>query len=180
MNRITLFTLFIVSVIAIAGCRNGKISGTSKDETTVIRDTVIVITEAKVTEDSVFLLYSRTPCFGMCPVFELKVHKSGKTYYNGKNFTDRIGNYQSQWSDATLQRIQFIADSIGYFSFDEKYDNDHVTDLPSIHTSLLHNGHLKAVSNRYKGPKDLHLFYKELDAMIEKSAWKPVGGSSNQ
>ena len=180
MNSNTLFTLFIVSILAITGCRNGKISGSSKGETAVIRDTVIVITEAKVTEDSVFLLYSRTPCFGMCPVFELKVLKSGKAIYNGKNFTDRIGSYQSQWTETTLQRIEFVADSIGYFSFDEKYDNDKVTDLPSIHTSLLHNGRLKVVSNRYKGPKDLHTLYKELDAMIEKSAWKPVGNSSNQ
>ena len=179
MTRNTFIAFVLICILAITGCRNGKFSGTSKDEQVAIRDTVVVITEAKVVEDSVLLLYARTPCFGMCPVFELKVLKSGKAFYNGKNFTDRIGNYQSQWSDAALQRIQFVADSIQYFSFDEKYDNDHVTDLPSIHTSLLYKGQLKAVANRYKGPKQLQALYKELDAWIEKSTWKPIANSSN-
>ncbi|MFM9985547.1 MAG: DUF6438 domain-containing protein [Flavobacteriales bacterium] len=179
MIRNPFIALVSICILAIAGCRNGKSSGTSKDEQVAIHDTVVVLSEAKVLEDSVFLLYSRTPCFGMCPVFELKVLKSGKAFYNGKNFTDRIGHYQSQWSDAALQRIQFVADSIQYFSFDEKYDNDHVTDLPSIHTALLYKGQMKVVANRYKGPKELHTLYKELDAWIEKSTWKPNANSSN-
>ena len=88
MTRNTFIAFVLICILAITGCRNGKFSGTSKDEQVATRDTVVVITEAKVVEDSVLLLYSRTPCFGMCPVFELKVLKSGKAFYNGKNFTD--------------------------------------------------------------------------------------------
>lgn len=175
IQRFALF-LFALSLVAGSGCAHFRKTKTVEP---AVRDTLVLIAEPKVIEDSVFLTYSRTPCFGMCPVFELTLHKSGKAVYQGKNFTDRIGLYQSQWPDAALQRIQFLADSIGYFGFDEKYDNDHVTDLPSIYTSILHNGMLKSVANRYKGPRQIQVLYKELDALIETAAWKPLNSSGN-
>ncbi len=124
--------------------------------------------------DSIFITYQRTPCFGMCPVFNLTISKSGKAIFEGKNFTDKMGFYQSQWDKAALQRMTFVADSIQYFAFEKKYDNNKVTDLPTTTTSILKNGISFSVANRYKGPKSLQIFYKELDAMIERANWKPT------
>lgn len=179
MKQLAYLIPLALLIAAFYSCGSLRREQSVANQNVSVKDTVVVITESRPVYDTIFLQYSRTPCFGMCPVFELTVYQNGKAVYHGKNFTDRIGVYQSQWSETALQRIQFIADSIGYFGFDEKYDNDHVTDLPSIHTSILHGGQLKTVSNRYKGPRELHILYKALDKYIEESVWKPVANSSN-
>jgi hypothetical protein len=156
-------------VCALAACK-------SKKENVAVATpppTPQVVETPKPAADSVLITYQRTPCFGMCPVFNLTVHQSGKAQFEGKNFTDMIGFYQSQMDAAALQRIAFVADSIGYFSMDDKYDYDKVTDLPTTTTAILKNGTLKSVANRYKGPKSLLVLYKELDAFIASAKWTP-------
>ncbi|MFN0030786.1 MAG: DUF6438 domain-containing protein [Flavobacteriales bacterium] len=159
----------IVALVAIASCKN------KKHEVAVVPvPAPPAMTKPPMpTMDSVLLTYQRTPCFGMCPTFNLTVNQSGLATYEGRNFTDRIGLYQSQWDATALQSVTTMADSIGYFGLDEKYDNEKVTDLPTIHTAILKNGKLKKVANRYKGPKSLQKLYDQLDTLIAHATWKP-------
>jgi hypothetical protein len=57
------------------------------------------------------------------------------------------------------------------------YDNENVHDLPDIKTGIAHHGTLHRVRNRYKGPASLRVLYAELDSLIEKQEWKPVGNN---
>lgn len=165
-----LFSLLLLASVLFA-CKEKKASAAEIPAKPI--QPAAEVEKPKELVDSIFLTYQRTPCFGMCPVFNLTILKSGQAIYEGKNFTDRIGFYQSKIDETALQRIMFVADSIGYFSLEENYDNDKVTDLPTTTTSLLKNGSLRKVANRYKAPKSLQVLYKELDAMIESVEWKP-------
>ncbi|MFY7972371.1 MAG: DUF6438 domain-containing protein [Flavobacteriales bacterium] len=122
----------------------------------------------------VVLFYERTPCFGMCPSFNLTVYSNGKATYEGKNFVDHIGFYQSQWDATALQNIMTAAEKISYFSLADRYDQQGVTDLPTVRTRLLKDGNLKEVANRYKGPKELQSLYQVIDDQIKLSEWKPI------
>jgi hypothetical protein len=122
----------------------------------------------------VVLFYERTPCFGMCPSFNLTVYSNGKATYEGKNFVDNIGFYQSQWDATALQNIMTAAEKINYFSLADRYDQQGVTDLPTVRTRLLKDGNLKEVANRYKGPKELQSLYQVIDDQIKLSEWKPI------
>lgn len=122
----------------------------------------------------VVLFYERTPCFGMCPSFNLTVYSNGKATYEGKNFVDHIGFYQSQWDATALQNIMTAAEKINYFSLADRYDQQGVTDLPTVRTRLLKDGNLKEVANRYKGPKELQSLYQVIDDQIKLSEWKPI------
>lgn len=122
----------------------------------------------------VVLFYERTPCFGMCPSFNLTVYSNGKATYEGKNFVDNIGFYQSQWDATALQNIMTAAEKINYFSLADRYDQQGVTDLPTVRTRLLKDGNLKEVANRYKGPKELQSLYQVIDDQIKLSQWKPI------
>lgn len=122
----------------------------------------------------VVLFYERTPCFGMCPSFNLTVYSNGKATYEGKNLVEHIGFYQSQWDAAALQNIMAAAEKINYFSLADKYDQQGVTDLPTVRTRLLKDGNLKEVANRYKGPKELQSLYQAIDDQIKLSDWQPI------
>ncbi len=118
------------------------------------------------------IYYSRTPCFGMCPIFSLVVYSNGEAHYEGQNFTNLIGTYRTQWNMASLQTINKKAEQIGYFRMEEVYDNDKIMDLPSVITAIRTEKKLKWVTNRYKAPKELSSLYDLLDETIAKSTWK--------
>ncbi len=121
--------------------------------------------------DSLLCRYERTPCFGRCPVFELTIYQSGYAVYQGKNFVDLIGFYHTTLSAASLQKISAVATEIGYFGFQEVYDNAYVTDLPTIYTELQISGERQRVMARYQAPEGLQRLYTALDEAIAQSTW---------
>jgi len=121
------------------------------------------------------LYYSRGACFGMCPIFELTVCRNGKAIYLGKNHVDHIGRFQSQISHTDVQVVVAKAKEIGYFEMLPVYDNEAVQDLPNIKTGISLDGNLYRVRNRYKGPASLHKLYLELDSVVARQTWKPIG-----
>jgi Domain of unknown function (DUF6438) len=129
-----------------------------------------VVTETP--SDSLFCRYERTPCFGRCPVFELKIYRSGYAVYEGRNFVDLIGFYHTTFSATSLQKISGTAEAIKYFSLKDSYDNPYVTDLPTITTEIHTETHDKSVTARYQSPAELQTLYAALDSLIASAEWK--------
>ncbi len=121
-----------------------------------------------------FFYYQRGACYGMCPIFNLTIFTDGQAIYEGKNFVDRIGFYRTTMDETVLQKITKSAMSIGYFSLEEEYDNPHITDIPTTKTALRSEYTLKWVTNRYKGPASLKIFYNEVDSIIGHQTWMKV------
>lgn len=157
----------IVLLLVLVACREQK----------EISPAAEVIPEAPVSapprdpSDSLFCRYERTPCFGRCPVFELAIYQSGYAVYEGKNFVDLIGFYHTRFNTATLRKISGVAGEIGYFSFQEVYDNAYVTDLPTIYTELRTDGGRHRVTARYQAPEELQRLYTLLDEEIAQATW---------
>jgi hypothetical protein len=158
---------WIVLLLVLVACREQK----------EISPAAEVISEAPVSapprdpSDSLFCRYERTPCFGRCPVFELAIYQSGYAVSEGKNFVDLIGFYHTTLSAASLQKISAVATEIGYFGFQEVYDNAYVTDLPTIYTELRFSGQRHRVMARYQAPKELQRLYTVLDEEIAQATW---------
>ncbi len=123
--------------------------------------------------DSLLYYFERTPCFGQCPIFKLSIYDSGYSIYEGRNFVDRIGTYQSNGDLASLHKIKQVADSIQYFSFDSLYDNPNLMDFPSKIIIIKDQGEKKKVVARVKAPKSLEVLYRAFDDYIDAQKWKP-------
>lgn len=123
--------------------------------------------------DTLLYYFERTPCFGQCPIFKLSIYESGYSIYEGRNFVDRIGTYQSNGDLASLHKIKEVADSIQYFSFDSLYDNPNLMDFPSKIIIIKNQEEKKKVVARVKAPKSLEALYKAFDDYIDAQKWKP-------
>jgi len=124
-------------------------------------------------KNALFAIYQRTPCFGMCPSFNLTIYKSGYGVYEGKNFVNRIGFYHTSFLLTDLEKIERTAESIAYFSFDDVFDNPHVTDLPTVITGIWKNGEMKIITARYQQPKELNILYQVFEDLIDNAIWAP-------
>jgi hypothetical protein len=117
--------------------------------------------------------YERTACFGFCPIFSCVIWNNGTTHFEGKNFVEKIGSFQTNIDSTALHLIEQTAQEIHYFSLKPLYDGP-IQDGPSIITQLKSKDQELRVINRYKGPKDLNKLYEVLDTIIAKAQWTSV------
>jgi len=163
--------LFSILLISCASTKEGKDKVNSSDKAefkNVSKD------------DSLFAYIRRGACFGKCPTYELRIYNSGYTELNGIRFVDLIGEYTTTISKEKMRAFVEKAKSIGYMEMEDVYDNEMVTDLPEMQTSIVINGIRKAVRRRYNFPQEIVSFEKLFDALLESEKWKmissPEGG----
>lgn len=160
-----------LALVAVSCKKKKEVVSAEKPETS---SPVSVVSTPEVNPNDTMLYYDKGACFGMCPIFTFVMYADGRAVYNGKNHVNRIGVYQSKVNTTDLQKVVDTAKKIGYFSFQDVYDNPHVTDLPTIRTGVYSDGVLKKVASRYKGPQGLRLLYEELDTLIEAQTWTQI------
>ncbi|MCC6599717.1 MAG: hypothetical protein IT223_03480 [Crocinitomicaceae bacterium] len=165
-----LFSLFLAGIL-LGACHRHTAKNKDIAQSEAIPSTTVTEMENRGDEDSTFAIYRRTPCFGMCPSFDLTIYKSGYAVYEGKNFVNRIGFYRTSFLITDLEKIKSTAERIHYFGLNDVYDNEHVTDLPSVTTGVWEDGKLKTVRARYHAPVELKALYEVLDTMMDKAQW---------
>ena len=116
----------------------------------------------------------RTPCFGRCPIYTLTVFADGSVIYHAEKWVEKEGDFQAQADPAKFQNLLARAKEIGYFDFNNEYDSESVTDLPSTITTLRNGDQLKQVINRYQGPESLSEFENYFDSQYLKLDWKII------
>lgn len=170
--------VFAVVVCLFAACNRKHVQTpvVAASAEVVVVDTPAVKSTPIAATDTL-LYYSRGACFGMCPIFELTVMKDGRSIYVGKNHVDRIGGFNANVRLSEVEHVLKKAEEIGYFQMNHVYDNEKVHDLPNIITGIEHEGQLHRVLNRYKGPASLQRLYAELDTLIERQQWQPIGAN---
>ncbi len=172
--RLTYLIAFVVvsiQAMTLISCAGKRKAQEVMAETPKVEVAVAPVDSVKKTEDILTLYYERTPCFGMCPIFKLEVFQSGKARFEGKNYTELIGIYSSQFTLQEMDKINAVANRIGFFQFQEKYDNPAIQDFPTITVALYKEEKLKYVVNKYKGPKELNELYTLLDKIIDEKQW---------
>jgi hypothetical protein len=165
--------LLLLICLSISSCRKSKDTAAQPSNPVVLanvdlkKDTVAIMPDTAV-------YYERTACFGMCPIFKCIIMDDGSMQYEGRNFVDRIGTFQTNLDPTALQKIYALCDQIGYFSFSANYDHTHVMDLPSVITRICNDKKEHQIVNRYRGPRELNDLYALLDSIIAQGNWEQV------
>jgi len=161
----------IVLVSVLSSCNLTK--SVVVDETPVVKDTVVVMVEPAPPKDSLVVSFERTPCFGRCPVFKIKVYESGFATYEGLNFAEKIGLYSYRFNQDDLQKIYQMAESIDYFNLDSDYNDPLISDLPSAISKITLNDKSHRIRATRGMPKSLNDFHENLGVMLNEKDWKP-------
>ncbi len=164
--------LFLSALITTIGCHNHKqaIAETSESAPS---DTVVVVLESPVEpKDSLVISFDKTPCFGRCPVYKVKVYQSGFALYEGINFAEKMGMYSVRFTQKQIDDIYKDALAIGYFELDSEYNDPLVTDLPSTISRINYMGKDKRIKARINVPKALKDFHDNLAVTLLEKDWK--------
>ncbi|MBL4624052.1 MAG: hypothetical protein JKY42_02760 [Flavobacteriales bacterium] len=120
--------------------------------------------------DSLIALITRTPCYGRCPAYTVKMYVSGYSSYEGKSHTEMIGTYTGSMSKESLASIVKKVDDIKFFDMNNIYDTN-VTDFPSVHVYANQDGKRKQIIDRQGGPKELKELEILIDEMVKGIEW---------
>ena len=125
-------------------------------------------------EDTLMVQFSRTGCFGTCPIFTMSIYTSGKAIYEGKNFVEMKGLYQTSFKLGDIKAIFNMAENISFLTLEDSYDNMSVSDLPSAIIRLNDGTYTKKVIDRYDAPEELKQLEKLIDELILKQNWNKI------
>ena len=167
--------LFIAVLAASMSCKSQKNAAADLVESDAnAKDTLVVIVEKPIQpKDSLVISFEKTPCFGRCPVYKVKVYESGFALYEGINFAEKMGMYSTVLTKSQIENIYQSALEIGYFKLDSEYNNPLITDLPSTISRINFDGKDHKIMARNNIPEKLKIFHDNLSITLLEKNWKP-------
>ena len=112
----------------------------------------------------------RTPCYGRCPIYDIKLYDNGLLLYNAKKFTDTVGCFFRVLSKEEMATLKDKFNKASFFKLAAKYpeDGNTPTDLPSCILFFNNGSNKKTVTDkRWKTPETLTGLEKSVDSLID-------------
>jgi hypothetical protein len=127
--------------------------------------------KSRPARDDFSLTIKKTPCYGTCPTYELRVGADGAVVYNAIRFTEQTGVFTKKIPAARLDELKKVVRESPFFSWDTLYDDPGITDLPSTIVEISLDGRRKKVVNRHKGPQEFKVFVARLEEIVGKDGY---------
>lgn len=120
------------------------------------------------------LMLQRTVCFGMCPSYKLIIYGTGKVDYEGFKYSKIDGKVSSQIPVDSVRILIQEIEKADFFSWNNEYQQQDATDLPSAWTTVTINGKTKLIKH-YGGdssaPRKLTEIEHRMDEIANSEQW---------
>lgn len=153
MNKFRWFSLLILAVFSIASVKAQEIQN----------DAVITL--------------ERTPCFGTCPVYTVTIFEDGTVIYEGNRFVSVTGKQTGEIPPETVAAMLTAFKDVGYFDWNEAYDLQDVSDLPTVITSVMSadvTHRIAHYTGDHTAPLALSFLEQWIDEMTNTPLWTGV------
>ncbi len=118
------------------------------------------------------IVFTKSPCFGKCPVFTFTISGATKTAtYEGKQNVKKIGTYTKPISNDSISMLIKGFESVHFFDLDDK-NSAYIPDLPSIFITFSNNGKTKTVEESTNKPSPLNDLEKQLTEIANSDGWQ--------
>lgn len=118
----------------------------------------------------------RLPCYGLCPVYNVALYEDGTIVYIGLANVAAMGVHVYQAEPYVISSIVARANGVGYFDWQDSYDEFLMTDQATVITAIQSDDQYKRIV-RYEGDPNapLGLFWTEqsIDRAVESAMATP-------
>jgi len=120
---------------------------------------------ARFSEDHLIIEMEKTPCYGFCPVYTLKIDQAGHGIFRGVENTDHVGLFIFRLKKKEITGLRSAFEQAGFFELKNRYYKN-VTDLPTIYLSYRFEGREKKIMDYYGAPQELKKLEKQIEALV--------------
>jgi len=120
---------------------------------------------------SSFIEMSKTPCFGKCAVYNIRIDGKGNIIYNGKQNVKLEGEHLMNFPpDAVNEVFKAFVES-HFWDFEDEY-TDNISDLATTYVTFSHEDQTKKITDYYGAPQSLKDLEKRVEALLETLVWQ--------
>lgn len=120
----------------------------------------------KFTQLDDFVSLDRTGCFGTCPIYQIKIFRSGKVQYFGRKFVDNEGVFQAQMNKQQVNDFFTEVDALNWESFPDQYPMDNV-DFPQFRVEIKLGDFQKIIRGNTRADEALINLTQTIDELFE-------------
>lgn len=114
--------------------------------------------------------FSRTACFGTCPIYKMTILGSGLATFEGERFTEKLGSFSIQLSEKDTKALFQQLDTFDWAGFKDIYPTE-VSDLPGVVFQFNYKQTSKKVVVRGEHPNTLDVLQSVLSTIAESDGW---------
>ncbi len=118
-----------------------------------------------ITEEELLIELKRTPCYGSCPVYTLKIDKNGKGLFDGVENVERIGRFSFSLSQEELVELENAFLQVDFYQLRNIYDGL-VSDLPTTYITYNKDGNRKKIMDYYHAPATLRALENRIETLV--------------
>lgn len=124
------------------------------------------------------IIFSRSGCYGPCPIYDLSIKTNGHLLYRGINFVSDIGIYSDSLDPAQTRDILSKFKRVDIANIPASYSAGY-TDGETVSTTYLKDGKILKTISDYgrEGPKELVWAYTAMEYL--RPALEPEGADSS-
>ena len=122
------------------------------------------------------LKFKKGPCYGKCPIYEANIYTDGTVKYTGKNFVDRIGDWESQIprEDVKMVRQKYFDAKFLEMANEYPTSGEKIADLPTTTIEFRVGDMIKYVKDKHDAPQELKELEQWTEAFLNGLKWTQV------
>ena len=98
------------------------------------------------------------PCFGTCPVFDVKLTRDGHNFrYEGHRYTEPLGLKTGKFPEHLFKKISEICIDLDILSLDDVYPSD-LEDTPQTRYTIRYSNQIKTIVDEGDGKAPTRLW----------------------
>jgi len=118
-----------------------------------------------ITDEDLLIELKRTPCYGSCPVYTIKIDKNGKGLFEGVENVEKIGRFSFSISKKELKEFENYFQQVDFFQLEKIYDAQ-VSDLPTTYITYNKDGKRKKIMDYYGAPEELRSLENSIETLV--------------
>jgi hypothetical protein len=118
-----------------------------------------------ITEEDLLIELKRTPCYGSCPVYTIKIDKNGKGLFEGVENVEKTGNFSFSISKDELIELENDFVQVDFYRLKNIYDGQ-VSDLPTTYITYNKDGNQKKIMDYYDAPPTLRALENRIETLV--------------
>jgi hypothetical protein len=118
-----------------------------------------------ITDEDLLIELKRTPCYGYCPVYTIKIAKTGKGLFEGVENVEKTGIYSFSLRQEELAELENAFRQIDFYGLRDIYHAE-VSDLPTTYITYIKGGKRKKIMDYYGAPEELRSLENRIEELV--------------